>query len=125
LRRGTQCCFEPQSIEDFRAKPIYGSDQTRVDLAYAVYALAHGVSENDTRNALASRDLMHKGNEKRQQEYIDRTMKRLGSGSRTIRKAHDALSKPQQSSGIAAALWKELKATPRNFVLYGGTSSCS
>ena len=36
-----------KSIEDFRAKPIYGGDQTRVDLAYAVYALAHGVPEND------------------------------------------------------------------------------
>ena len=33
-------------IEDFRAKPIYDGDQTRVDLAYAVYALAHGVPEN-------------------------------------------------------------------------------
>jgi len=27
-------------------------------------------------NALASRDLTHKGNEKRQQKYIDRTMKK-------------------------------------------------
>jgi hypothetical protein len=76
LRRGTQCCSKVKSIEDFRAKPIYGGDQTRVDLAYSVYALAHGVSENDARNALASRDLMHKGNAKRQQEYIDRTMKK-------------------------------------------------
>jgi hypothetical protein len=65
-----------KSIEDFRTKPIYGGDQTRVDLAYAVYALAHGVSENETRNALASRDLTHKGNRKRQQEYIDRTIKK-------------------------------------------------
>ena len=76
LRRGTQCCSNLKSIEDFRAKPIYGGDQTRVDLAYAVYALAHGVSENDVRTALASRDLMHKGNGKRQQEYMDRTIKK-------------------------------------------------
>jgi hypothetical protein len=76
LRRGTQCCSNLKSIEDFRAKPIYGGDQTRVDLAYAVYALAHGVSENDARNALASRDLMQKGNGKRQQEYIDRTIRK-------------------------------------------------
>src|SRR6266850_4217231 len=54
-----------KSIEDFRTKPIYGGDQTRVDLAYAVYALAHGVSENETRNALASRDLTHKGDRTR------------------------------------------------------------
>ena len=63
-------------IEDFRAKPIYGGDQTRVDLAYAVYALAHGVPENEARNALASRDLTHKGDGKRQQEYISRTIKK-------------------------------------------------
>jgi hypothetical protein len=65
-----------KSIEEFRAKPIYGGDQTRVDLAYAVYALAHGVPENEARNAVASRDLTHKGDAKRQQEYIDRTIKK-------------------------------------------------
>jgi hypothetical protein len=65
-----------KSIEDFRTKPIYGGDQTRVDLAYAVYALGHGVPENEARNALASRDLTHKGDGKRQQEYIDRTIKK-------------------------------------------------
>src|SRR6266853_52841 len=63
-------------IEDFRANPIYDSDQTRVDLAYAVYALAHGVPENEARNAIASRDLTHKGDAKRQQQYIDRTFKK-------------------------------------------------
>src|SRR6266852_5969051 len=53
LRRGSQYCSNLKSIEEFRAKPIYGGDQTRLDLAYSVYALAHGVSENDARNALA------------------------------------------------------------------------
>jgi hypothetical protein len=38
--------------------------------------LARGVPESDTRRALASRDLSHKGNSKRQQEYIDRTIKK-------------------------------------------------
>jgi hypothetical protein len=76
LRRRSLRRSNLKSIEDFRAKPIYGGDQTRVDLAYAVYSLAHGVPENDARNALASRDLTHKGNRKRQQEYIDRTMKK-------------------------------------------------
>ena len=65
-----------KNIEDFRAKPIYGGDQTRVDLAYAVYALAHGIPETEARNAVASRDLTHKGDVKRQQEYIDRTIKK-------------------------------------------------
>ena len=69
-------CSNLNSIEDFRAKAIYGGDQTRVDLAYAVYALAHGVPEHEARNAVASRDLTHKGDAKRQQEYIDRTIKK-------------------------------------------------
>jgi RepB DNA-primase from phage plasmid len=70
------CHSELKSILDFRARPIYEGDQTRVDLAYAVYALAHGVPEAEARHALASRDLSHKGNGKRQQEYIDRTIKK-------------------------------------------------
>jgi RepB DNA-primase from phage plasmid len=65
-----------KSILDFRARATYAGDQTRVDLAYAVYALAHGVPESQARHALASRDLSHKGNSKRQQEYIDRTIKK-------------------------------------------------
>ena len=76
LRRRSPCRSNLKSIEDFRTKPTYGGDQTRVDLAYAVYALAHGVPENEARNALASRDLTHKGDRKRQQEYIDRTIKK-------------------------------------------------
>jgi hypothetical protein len=66
----------PKTILDFRTRPNYAGDQTRVDLAYAVYALAHGVPESEARHALASRDLSHKGNSKRQQEYIDRTIKK-------------------------------------------------
>jgi hypothetical protein len=76
LRHRSLCCSHLKSIENFRAKPIYGGDHTRVDLAYAVYALANGVSETEARNALASRDLTHKGDRKRQQEYIDRTIKK-------------------------------------------------
>jgi hypothetical protein len=76
FRRRSPCRPNLKSIEDFRAKPIYDGDQTRVDLAYAVYALAHGVPENEARNALASRDLTHKGDRERQQEYIDRTIRK-------------------------------------------------
>jgi len=65
-----------KTIEDFRAKPIYDGDQTRVDLAYAVYALANGVPENMARDALTSRDLSHKGDRKRQLDYIDRTIRK-------------------------------------------------
>jgi hypothetical protein len=63
-----------KTIEDFRHRSIYNGDHTRSDLAYAIYALAHGVSETTLREQLASRDLRHKGNYKRQQEYLDRTV---------------------------------------------------
>jgi len=63
-------------IDYFRGNPIYGGDNTRVDLAYAVYALAHGASEDEVRIALRSRNLQHKGPEKRQAEYVDRTVKK-------------------------------------------------
>ena len=76
LRRRSVCSSNLKNIEDFRAKPIYGGDQTRVDLAYAVYALAHGIPENTARDALASRDLSHKGDRKRQLDYVDRTIRK-------------------------------------------------
>jgi hypothetical protein len=70
-----------KSIDAFRANPIYGGDNTRIDLAYAVYALARGVPESEVKAMLRDRDLRHKGTEKRQEQYVDRTLK----------KAHDAL----------------------------------
>jgi hypothetical protein len=76
-----------KSIEDFRSRSVYGGDQTRSDLAYAIYALAHGVSESALREQLGSRDLSHKGNEKRQQQYLDRTL----SKARTrVKEVHPA-----------------------------------
>jgi len=63
-----------KTIEDFRLRSVYGGDHTRSDLAYAVYALAHGIPESDLRQQLAGRDLSHKGNTKRQQEYLERTL---------------------------------------------------
>jgi hypothetical protein len=76
LVRRSVCSSNLKNIEDFRAKPIYGGDQTRVDLAYAVYALAHGIPENTARDALTSRDLSHKGDGKRQLDYVDRTIRK-------------------------------------------------
>ena len=63
-----------KTLEDFRRRSAYGGDHTRSDLAYAVYALAHGVPESTLREQLGSRDLSQKGNEKRQQEYLNRTL---------------------------------------------------
>lgn len=63
-----------KSIEDFRSNPRYAGDATRVDLAYAIYALSHGSSSDQVAAALGSRDLSHKGDEKRQKQYVDRTV---------------------------------------------------
>jgi hypothetical protein len=65
-----------KTIDDFRNNLAYCGDGTRVDLAYAIYALGHGVSDAEIRNALGSRDLSHKGNQHRQQEYIERTTRK-------------------------------------------------
>jgi len=73
-RQAGQPLSSLKTIEDFRQRSIYGGDQTRSDLAYAIYALAHGIPETLLREHLASRDLSHKGNQKRQQEYLDRTV---------------------------------------------------
>jgi hypothetical protein len=65
-----------KGIEAFRADARYGGDGTRVDLAYAVYAVAHGAAVEEVRAALGSRDLSHKGGAKRQSDYIERTVRK-------------------------------------------------
>jgi hypothetical protein len=80
-RSATQCrqATEPITIENFRSNPAYGGDGTRIDLAYAIYALAHGGSESQVRDSLQSRDLSHKGNERRRHEYVERTLKKASA----------------------------------------------
>jgi hypothetical protein len=63
-----------KAIDDFRADPRYGADGTRIDLAYAIYALSHGASTTEVTAAIRTRDLSHKGSEKRQADYIERTI---------------------------------------------------
>jgi hypothetical protein len=65
-----------KSIDAFRADSRYGGDGTRVDLAYAVYALSHGISTEEVDNAIRSRNLSHKGSERRQDDYVARTIKK-------------------------------------------------
>jgi RepB DNA-primase from phage plasmid len=67
------------TIDDFRRKATYGGDGNRIDLAYAIYALSHGVGEADVRAAIASRDLSKKGPEHRQAQYVDRTIRKACS----------------------------------------------
>jgi hypothetical protein len=70
-----------KSIEDFRRSRRYWGDGSRIDLAYAVYALSHGVREDDVRQAIASRDLSKKGTALRQRQYIDRTVAKAFAGA--------------------------------------------
>lgn len=65
-----------RTIEHFRRNPLYAGDGTRIDLAYAIYALSHGTSQDEVESAIRSRDLSHKGSEKRQAEYVERTIKK-------------------------------------------------
>ncbi len=65
---------ELKPIEAFRLNPLYAADGNRIDLAYAVYALAHGADPVSVSTAIRTRDLSHKGNEKRQADYVKRTI---------------------------------------------------
>jgi hypothetical protein len=65
-----------KTVDSFRSDSRYGGDGTRIDLAYAVYALSHGASIVKVQAAIRSRDLSHKGNERRQNEYVERTIKK-------------------------------------------------
>jgi hypothetical protein len=66
----------PKTIEQFRLNPMYAGDGTRIDLAYAIYAISHGTPASQVEAAIRSRDLSHKGGDKRQAEYVERTMKK-------------------------------------------------
>ena len=68
--------FTEKTIQDFHADQRYGGDLTRADLAYATYAISRGHQPPGVEAALAQRDLSHKGSTKRQQDYIDRTVKK-------------------------------------------------
>ncbi|MBL8237275.1 MAG: RepB family DNA primase [Bryobacterales bacterium] len=62
------------TIDAFRSEQTYNGDGNRIDLAYSVYALAHGVSEIAVAEAINSRDLSKKGPLNRQRDYISRTI---------------------------------------------------
>ena len=83
-----RCSGALRGIDSFRTNPTYAGDGTRIDLAYAIYALAHGVPDAQIEAAIHSRDLTHKGNEKRQAEYVERTLRKAATivdrGSRAL-----------------------------------------
>jgi hypothetical protein len=63
-----------KGIKQFRVNPIYAGDDTRIDLAYAIYALSQGASVEQIEQTIRTRDLSHKGGEKRQADYLARTI---------------------------------------------------
>jgi hypothetical protein len=65
-----------KSIDEFRSDARYGADGTRIDLAFAIYALTHGATAAEVDAAIRTRDLSHKGGEKRQADYVERTIKK-------------------------------------------------
>jgi hypothetical protein len=65
-----------KSIDEFRNDPRYDADGSRIDLAYAIYAISHGMSTGDVAAAIRTRDLSHKGTEKRQADYVERTIRK-------------------------------------------------
>jgi hypothetical protein len=67
---------ELSPIARFRDNGRYEGDGTRIDLAYSIYALSHGATEAQVAAAIRSRDLSHKGTEKRQAEYVERTVRK-------------------------------------------------
>jgi hypothetical protein len=70
---------ELMPIDRFREKPLYEGDGTSIDLAYSIYALSHGATEAQVAASIRSRDLSHKGTEKRQVEYVERTIRKAQS----------------------------------------------
>ena len=71
-----------KSIDSFRTDPRYVGDGTRIDLAYAIYALSRGATEAQVEAALRSRDLSHKGGDRRQADYVERTIKKAHESAR-------------------------------------------
>jgi RepB DNA-primase from phage plasmid len=63
------------TITDFRNRPEYGGDGNRIDMAYANWALDHGIPEHEVRSEIATRDLSKKGGQRGQKAYLDRTIK--------------------------------------------------
>ena len=65
-----------KTIDEFRENTSRYPKLHNADLAYAVYAISHGIAESLIRDAIASRDLTHKGTKRAQLAYVERTLKK-------------------------------------------------
>jgi len=66
----------PKDIDHFRSDPKYGGAHSRSDLAYAVYSLDHDIPESQVRARIASQALSYLGSAARQQDYIERIVRK-------------------------------------------------
>jgi hypothetical protein len=76
--KGSVSLFLPKSPRQQQKEehqPL-GGRMRRIDLSYSIYALSHGCSRAQVEEALRSRCLDHKGTEKRQAEYVERTIRK-------------------------------------------------
>jgi RepB DNA-primase N-terminal domain len=65
-----------KDIAHFRSDPKYGGAHSRSDLAYAVYSLDHDIPESQVRARIASQALSYLGSPARQQDYIERIVRK-------------------------------------------------
>lgn len=63
-----------KKIEQFRNDPKYGGANSRSDIAYAVYALDHGVSQDELRAQIICQDVSYLGRRSRQEDYVNRIL---------------------------------------------------
>jgi hypothetical protein len=76
LKRARPTREHLKDIDDFRSDPRYGGAHSRSDLAYAVYSLDHDIPESQVRLRIASQALSYLGSPARQQDYIERIVRK-------------------------------------------------
>lgn len=74
-----------RTVEDFRDSLKYGGDGNRADLAFAIYAISRGETQSTIEAAIRSRDLSKKGNQRRQMDYVQRTIRKAMTAVRSPR----------------------------------------
>ena len=76
LKRPRRTREQLKDIDHFRSDPKYGGAHSRSDLAYAVYSLDHDIPESQVRARIASQALSYLGSAARQQDYIERIVRK-------------------------------------------------
>ena len=74
-----------KAIDDFRVDQRYGADGTRIDLAYAIVCAIARRIEDRNRSGDPNARSSHKGSEKRQADYVERTITKAISATERSR----------------------------------------